>query len=362
MVQKEKPRPLPLGMLSDSNRPDSIDFQPKGEEIVTAEASALQSASDAAGSDPEDLLQTVEEEMERWDLMMARRAMLYYSITTMGARILKKIVLAFLVPLTVVVLVVALVKIIGDTPMEDALTFSFFGRVVLSSLSYIGCIFIIASHYLHPHMWSERRQHMMLSSWPGLVHYMCILYEASDDSGDCQQFVTMLQQASFFMQMTWQVAVAHGVFRYIHYEKAGLEGRYAILRHLLCWGLPILVTGLLGVTSAGAFQDNVASGKVLSPWCGVSGDPSVRGVKAAFVHAPQILGVVAYGYFYFYIANRKPTTTVFQLGDARISTSPHQDLLHASHEKRMLDISREQPPCLFGPRVLLWDLHRTHHT
>ena len=330
-------------MIADTDRPNSVDF------VVNPE----HRPADVDSSDPVDVLQAVEAEMERREVMLARREAVARGDETvsMTSRIIKNVVLMVLVPCFMVALVWGLVEVSMAVTLEEAFTLKFFGLVVVSTVSYLGSMFIIASHFLHPELWSERRQQMMFSSWPAMMHYGCLIYEAAH-SADCQHDIAVLRQISFLSQMMWQVAVAHGIFRYIQFEKPVLTGSYAILRHFICWGLPIAIYLTLAATNPNAYVTSVDDPmlKVESPWCGISGDTSVRGAKAVFIHAPQMIGVVFYGYFYFYIANWSPAGSYwsksnagdrnFALSESRISTSPHQDLQKASHDKRMLDISR----------------------
>jgi hypothetical protein len=262
-------------------------------------------------------------------------------IESMAGRLLQKIVLFLVVPLLTVGLVVTLIAIIMQRSGRDVFSASFLGLVGLSSASFLGCIFIIGNFFLHPELRSERRQQMMFSCLPGLVHYSCILHQ-SWAGGGCHRAVAVVDQVSFLMQMSWQVSVAHGVFRYIQFDKAAFEAREEGVRHLICWGLPVILTGILGAAFPTAYEDDVGRGPVRSPWCGISGDPSFRGVKALFVHAPQLIGVVAYGYFYYYIATRTTdsATDALDVIEARISTSPHQSLLSSSHAKRRLEMAR----------------------
>ena len=289
----------------------------------------------------EDMLAYVEGKMEQRDAAIHAREHGVAATVGFAERVLVKVVLSLLVPALILAWVAVVFGICANTTAADAFTASFFGLVIMSSLSYLGCLFIIVSHFVHPDMWSERRQQMMLSSWPGLVHYTCILYEIYDQADGCNHTITLVHQTAFLMQMAWQIAVTHGVFRYIHLDQVALQGKDSGFRHVLCWGVPLLITGLLAATSASTLQDSVSGEKVLAPWCGLSGETDVRGVKAAFVHAPQMVGVVMYGFLYYYIASRnfKPDLPN-DMSSARISTSPHQSLLHASQEKRMLDISR----------------------
>lgn len=200
----------------------------------------------------------------------------------------------------------------------------------------------------------------MFSSWPGLVHYMCILYESSQHAVGvdhrCTQSLTMINQISFLMQMSWQVAMAHGVFRYLKYDRPVMTATPLLLRHIICWGVPLIVIGMLGALFPLAYQHDVeghgSHHHILEPFCGISDSTSHRGAKAIFVHAPHILGVVLYAYYYFFVAAsvdpdskhgasmEDASLAVRTYEETRISTSPHHSLLHTSSERRMLDISR----------------------
>ena len=306
-------------------------------------------SSDTAQSDDE-LLQRVEERLEYREVMLARKE----GTTEDAARIrdakvdnvVTKIVLLVLVPALILVLLLLLADISSITPLSEVMTARFFGLVVMTALSYLGCLFIIVAHFLQPELWSVRRQQLMFSSWPGILHYYCILHESSTTDA-CERTVAMINETAFLMQMTWQVSVAHGVFRYIQFEKPRVTGKMVAVRHAFCWGFPILVTVAVAFLDHGTYHHDVHSQDVLAPWCGMRGDSGVRGFKAAFVHTPHLLGCILYGYFYYYIAaavdpsgSTTSRVTSRSYDEARISTSAHKALLNASHEKRMLDISR----------------------
>eukprot|EP01052_Picozoa_sp_SAG31_P011164 SAG31_NODE_627_length_13445_cov_18.311053_5_plen_255_part_00 len=232
------------------------------------------------------------------------------------------------------------------------------------------------SHFLYVNMWSERRQLLMFSSWPGLIHCMCCLYEfrrSVEDDYKCDQTLTMLNQVCFLMQMSWQVAMVHGVFRYLLYDKPVMKGYASLMRHILCWGIPTTLVGIVGLMFPGAYMKErhlrfdsgadtnagLGSGagagsgdEYLSPFCGVSDLPQHRALKAIFVHFPHIFGVLLYAFFYFYIAasvdpsqkhgssNSNTAVPVRTFDETAMSTSMHRSLLHSSQEKRLLDISR----------------------
>eukprot|EP01052_Picozoa_sp_SAG31_P002932 SAG31_NODE_107_length_24865_cov_17.973593_1_plen_750_part_00 len=315
-----------------------------GDGAMTQIGHVLDMTASADMLDSADLLAFVEQELERREAMVEIKTTKALDTTV---KALGKIILRVLTPVMLIALAVMLYFIASDTPGEDALTLSFWGRVVGSTLSYLGCIYIIASHFLHPELWSQRRQQMMLSSWPGLIHYFCILYEAHEQ-GQCNHVVTAINHTAFMMQMAWQVAVAHGIFKYIELGRVidRAIDKTVIARHILCWGLPLASTALLLLipTPVDVFENERQSAikkAVVSPWCGVSGDPSIRAVKALCVHAPQVICVVIYGYYYYHIASQKYETKLPEgLNNARISTSPHQDLFDASEKKRLLDITR----------------------
>ena len=309
-----------------------------------------------------DLEKAVEEEMLRRDTLLARNEGVVdgfdKTMITDADRTQSTVVKYFTVPVLSVLLLGVLIGISVEFSGVSANRSigSIVGVVVLSTLSYMGCLFIIHAHFANPDIWSERRQQMMFSACAGLVHYFCLLFEVytqgSNNDTDCEIALPLLAHAAFLAQMLWQVAVAHGVFRYIHFKAEPMSPLQKISRHACCWGVPIFIAGMLWffdavvVTKHDVFLTDLVGGRVLAPWCGVSGDPSVRGAKALFVHMPQLVGVVLYGFFYFYIAlNLQESSTaskkiVSDLGDTRISASPHQILLTASNSKRQVDVTR----------------------
>ena len=118
------------------------------------------------------------------------------------------------------------------------------------------------------------------------------------------------------------------------------------MRHCLCWGVPILLTLLIQLSYPNAYQVLRTEGDLLHPWCGIRDDTDVRGVKALMVHMPRLAGAVLYAYFFYYISaavdpsSKHEATHLRKYNETRISTSAHLLLLHASEEKRLLDISR----------------------
>eukprot|EP01051_Picozoa_sp_SAG22_P000697 SAG22_NODE_21_length_31784_cov_15.522897_6_plen_1900_part_00 len=357
------------------------DIAARAESVLGADA-PLRKYNNGVTS--EDLMHMVEEEVEYQEGLVARVQDTNVScITGAAERVLRALILMAAAPVLLVALVLMLVEIVENGQHDPAThPLKFLGLVVLPSLSYLGCLYMIMSHFLQTNMWSERRQLLMFSSWPGLIHYMCILYEQSKPGMDakgnpheCDQSVTMVNQISFLMQMCWQVAMAHGVFRYLMYDKPVLSGINVVVRHFVCWGTPLIIVGFMFVTigmqkegSANAYEklsmyevraDGFADGSsgpeyemMRSPFCGISDAPKYRGYKAVFVHAPQIVGVLLYSFFYFFVAATiDPSAkhgghledaglSVRTYEETRISTSPHHSLLHATTERRMLDISR----------------------
>jgi hypothetical protein len=264
----------------------AVDLEPSasmtGNSSITAfdvEANNMHSTAD--------VLQMVEEEVEYREGLIARKETVENNSSGSHLEMaLKNIVLLALVPaLTVLLFVLVTTCVVLTAQNDDSgfFTLKFLGLVLIPTASYIGCIFIIVSHFLHPEMWSERRQKIMLSSWPALVHYVCILYESSHTKS-CGQAVAMLNETSFLMQMAWQVAVAHGVYRYIQLKKPALGRPQVLIRHAICWGTPVLLSAVLAMINSDAYQHDIRSGDTLAPWCGIRGDPSVRGLKAVFVH------------------------------------------------------------------------------
>ena len=86
---------------------------------------------------------------------------------------------------------------------------------------------------------------------------------------------------------------------------------------------------------------------IQAPWCGVRDNPEVRGVKALLIHMPRLVGTILYAYCFYYIADHVDPSSrrgdiphLRKYDETRISTSAHLLLLHASDERRMLDISR----------------------
>jgi hypothetical protein len=361
-------------MVHYSNPMDDATDDEEGKDVAPATDSTA--TEEPTTTDDSVLEALVEQELERQNELQARKesgapasvesplaALIVYGILPVFA--------ALLIGLLVGNLVTA------DWNKVEEYLFGWAAIMGMCSMSYVGCLYIIAMYWMHPEKTSERRQLMAYSSWAGLVHYACILFESidifSEEPDGCIQAITMLDGTSFLMQMTWQVAVAHSVFRYIQFEAPAMTIEQEKLRHMICWGTPMIFSILMLIFDFASldeygFDEDVWTGKTLSPWCAVSGSARVRGAKAVCVHGPHLIGAVMYGFFYFYIAqgNTKEQDLKDLMGDAeqnkqkaalkksgtndeneyqgrnseRITASPHQVLLEASESKRSIDLAR----------------------
>lgn len=250
----------------------------------------------------------------------------------------QRFILVIIIPCVTISAVHIVITIIGEKRYE-ILSLAFVAIVVFPLLSTLGCIYIIASFYLHPGIFSIRRQMLMFSSWAGILNYGCILFGLTElGRGHCR-LLAVVNQSAYFTQMSWQVMATYASFRYIKSDKMRVRGRARVIEQIFCWCAPTAFTLLLYALEPNAFNKSLDEVNGIG-WCGVRSGDRYRLVKVLFVFVPQLLAVNLYAYFYYYINAvvdpPKEGSMKRTADETRLSTSNHEDLLNASKEKRVM--------------------------
>lgn len=215
--------------------------------------------------------------------------------------------------------------------------------VIFPTASYIGCCYIVAQYFLVPSLFSARRQMLMFSSWAGIANYGAILYGLTDEGRQYCQYLAVLNNSAYVTQMSWQVTATYTAFRFVALDKLRVKGPWRVLLHVFNWGGGFLMTLGLFHLKREAFHESLDELNGLG-WCGVRGDPEFMYWKLFFILIPQLIGVSVYAFCFSYIIDvvDPPETTVMRRSadDSRVSTSHHEDLLHASTAKQAVAMAR----------------------
>jgi hypothetical protein len=247
-------------------------------------------------------------------------------------------ILVLILPIVFVMLMHTLSNIVGEE-RYDILSITFLVIVVFPALSFIGCLYIIASFFLHPGIFSVRQQMLVFSSWAGLLNYGAILFGLTNTGRGHCRLLAIVNQSAYFTQMAWQVMATYAAFRYIKRGKLRVVGKWRVIEHLFCWGAPTVLTVSLYLVAPGAFHESLDELNGIG-WCGIRSAGKYRMVRVLFVFAPQLLAVNLYAYFYYYVNSicDPPKSTVMKrtVDETRMSTSNNEDLLYSSHQKRWM--------------------------
>ena len=155
-----------------------------------------------------------------------------------------------------------------------------------------------------------------------------------------------IQQVVYLMVNMWQTMTVVTAYRYIVLGKARFSGPQRILVHVLCWGVPIVLTTLLqilggsGVWMSDFMAPQSQGGLGGIGWCGVRQDQ--RLFKALFVNMPQMVCVSFYAQFYYYIhqvVDPVPDNEIADMaGQTQLSSSKNAGLMSAAALRKKLFI------------------------
>jgi Ca2+-binding EF-hand superfamily protein len=258
---------------------------------------------------------------------------------------MQTLVLFFAIPVLVVILFHIDINILSEhhALTHNILSPAFAILVVLPTMSYLGCCYIIANYFLNPATFSARRQMLMFSSWAGTANYGAILFGLTERGMQNCRLLAIVNQSAYFSQMAWQVAATYTAFRFVQQGKLRVKGVRRLFLQLLCWIGPLGLTCLLYLLKQDAFHEDLSEINGMG-WCGVRGDVEFLYWKGLFVHMPQLIGVSIYAYCFVYIMDvvDPPETTVLRRSadECTVTTSHHEDLLHASTGKQVLAMER----------------------
>lgn len=184
---------------------------------------------------------------------------------------------------------------------------------------------------------------LMFSSWAGIANYGAILYGLTDEGRKHCQLLAIVNNSAYVAQMAWQVTATYTAFRFVTLDKLRVKGVWRVILHIFNWGGGILITLGLFHLKREAFHESLDELNGLG-WCGVRGDPEFMYWKLTFILMPQLIGVSVYAFCFSYIIDvvDPPETTVMRRSadDSRVSTSHHEDLLHASVAKQEVAMAR----------------------
>ena len=132
----------------------------------------------------------------------------------------------------------------------------------------------------------------------------------------------------------WQTMTVYTAYNFIILGRPRLQGGKAIMVHVVCWGLPLLLTTLQTTVAPGAFHEDLFESELRGiGWCGV--DSQRRIVKAVFVNTPQLISVSAYAQFYYYIHQKvDPEIDVMFESTAKLSTSKNAKLMSLEEARK----------------------------
>lgn len=226
---------------------------------------------------------------------------------------------------------------------RNVLSPAFLILVVFPVASYLGCCYIVAQYFLVPSLFSARRQMLMFSSWAGIANYGAILYGLTDEGRQYCQVLAVVNNSAYVAQMAWQVTATYTAFRFVALDKLRVKGLWRVVLHAFNWGGGALLTLTLYHLKREAFHESLDELNGLG-WCGVRGNPEFMYWKLFFILIPQLVGVSVYAFCFSYIIDvvDPPEATVMRRSadDSRVSTSRHEDLLHASTAKQAVAMAR----------------------
>lgn len=234
-------------------------------------------------------------------------------------------------------------------PTGETKIIHFLVLVVVPALSFMGSCYILVSYWMDQDSWTLLRLRTMFASIPMCVFFALMLMGQSKHhklfEGHCDK-EGYIQQVVYLMVNMWQTMTVVTAYRGIVLGKGRFTGLQRVLVHVLCWGVPIILTTTLELVHAHRSDsetiENLWMTDFMQPqsrgglggigWCGVHNKH--RLYKAIFVNAPQMICVSFYAQFYYYIhqvVDPVPDGEIADMaGATQLSSSKNAGLMSAA--------------------------------
>lgn len=210
--------------------------------------------------------------------------------------------------------------------------------VLLPAMSFSGACYMLVSYWMDQDSWSLLRMRTMFASIPMIVFFGLML---SSQSSDHRSFTcateAYIMQICYFMINMWQTMTVVTAYRFVCNGSGRFTGSQRVLVHVMCWGMPIMITTTLQMVAPDAFHTDLFGGEMRGiGWCGVKSER--RLLKAIFVNTPQLVAVSFYAQFYWYIhqvIDPAEDGAVIDLSDAtKMSTSRNAALMGSAEIRK----------------------------
>jgi hypothetical protein len=199
---------------------------------------------------------------------------------------------------------------------------------------------MLVQYWMDSSSWTNLRTRLMFANVPMCIFFGFILLgQAKHNYGmDCPTMAIVLQVTYLTMNL-WQTMTIVTAYRFIILGRGRYKGHQQLIIHLVCWGLPLCITGGMWFIDRDVFHSNIFKEPSMGygiGWCGVRSDRRV--LKGLFVNTPQLVCVSFYAQFYSYIHQKiDPPEDLDPLNrKTQVSMSKNAALMGATQRRHAL--------------------------
>ena len=210
--------------------------------------------------------------------------------------------------------------------------------VLLPAMSFTGACYILVSYWMDQDSWSILRMRTMFASIPMCIFFGLLLgSQSSAHRPFTCETEAYIMQVCYFMINMWQTMTVVTAYRFVCNGSGRFTGSARAMVHVVCWGMPIILTTILQLVAPDAWHTDLFGGELRGiGWCGVKSER--RLLKAIFVNTPQLIAVSFYAQFYWYIhqvIDPAEDGAVADLSDAtKMSTSRNAALMGSAEVRK----------------------------
>eukprot|EP01052_Picozoa_sp_SAG31_P015207 SAG31_NODE_971_length_10655_cov_35.774915_3_plen_1569_part_00 len=235
-------------------------------------------------------------------------------------------------PFCVLFMATVFVDIIVNTE-HTRFGYAFWVMVVFPGLSFMMSCYMLISYWVDSDGWTQLRKCVMFANIPMCCFFALILMgqSAYHQMGLSCWWQGYLGQVFYLQMNMWHTMTVVSLYRlcetgtskFMHTTTLGIRNR--TWQHILCWGVPVVVTTIMVQINSNVFTEDIWGPELRGiGWCGVRSE--FRVMKAIFVNSPQLFTVSFYAQFYFYIHHmhvdpEESADVSGALGATKLSTS-----------------------------------------